>query len=238
MKRIYISFIDGHKFARASTQPPTAHMPPALKKQRAADAARPTASASEAEGGDRAATKRKKRVAFARRVHERGLNILEQAGFKRQSPCEGIGDCWMISIIAGHERRIPINYIKAISPATRKSVLTKLRKDLFMFLTTVAEDSSKGLAVAEIMKVAAWLGVTAPDEATTARQRTAAVLRAIAAKLSPWKEDFHFGANQQLMHAGLAWMQQRNVLDIDAIGISRGECELHVKRTLRLPCFN
>ena len=49
----------------------------------------------------------------------------------------------MISIIAGHERRIPINYIKAISPATRKSVLTKLRKDLFMFLTTVAEDSSK-----------------------------------------------------------------------------------------------
>lgn len=177
-------------------------------------------------------------MAFARRVHERGLNILEQAGFKRQSPCEAIGDCWMISIIAGHERRIPINYIKAISPATRKSVLTKLRKDLFMFLTTVAEDSSKGLAVAEIMKVAAWLGVTAPDEATTARQRTAAVLRAIAAKLSPWKEDFHYGANQQLMHAGLAWMQQRNVLDIDAIGISRGECELHVKRTLRLPCFN
>ena len=31
--------------------------------------------------GRRWGTKKKKRVAFARRVHERGLNILEQAGF-------------------------------------------------------------------------------------------------------------------------------------------------------------
>ena len=94
--------------------------------------------------GRRWGTKKKKRVAFARRVHERGLNILEQAGFKRQSPCEGKGDCWMISIMAGHDARIAIDTIKRFTDARRKSILTKLRSDLFKFLTTVAEDSSLG----------------------------------------------------------------------------------------------
>ena len=187
----------------------------------------------------RPARKKKKRVAFARRVHERGLNILEQAGFKRQSPCEGRGDCWMISIMAGHDARIPINKIERFTDARRKVILTKLRSDLFKFLTTVPEDASKDLTVAEIMKVAAWLGVTdSTVQATTARQRLVHVLPAISSKLSPWKKNFHYGKHQQLMHAGLAWMQNRNVLDIDVIGIAQGECELHVERTLRLPCFN
>ena len=99
----------------------------------------------------------------------------------------------MISIMASHDARIPINKIERFSDARRKGILTKLRSDLFKFLTTVPEDASKGLTVAEIMKVAAWLGVTdSTVQATTARQRLAHVLRAISSKLSSWKKDFHF----------------------------------------------
>ena len=129
-------------------------------------------------------------MAFARRVHDRGLQILQQAGFKRQSPCEAIGDCWMISIMAGHDARIPIDNIQHFPDARRKGILTKTRSDLFKFLTTVPEDASKGLTAAEIKKVAACLGVAdLPREHTT-----------IGARAS--KEVDRVGHTNRLQHPG------------------------------------
>ena len=96
-------------------------MPPALKKQRTAGGAREAASAGSGDKARKRKEKQEKRVAFARRVHDRGLQILQQAGFKRLSPCEAIGDCWMISIMAGHDARIPINKIERFTDARRKN---------------------------------------------------------------------------------------------------------------------
>ena len=104
-----------------------------------------------------------------------------------------------------------------------------------MFLTPVlADDTSKSLSEAEIMKVASVLdrcstsapctrGGThgAPKGRQKLNQKLAGVLRAVKSTLSPWKNAFYFGSHQQLMHAGLAWMQMRNVLDIEVNGNTR-----------------
>ena len=214
-------------------------MPPAAKQRLDASANAAAAKVSEnvKDTGARNHKKMSKAQAgklrneFAQCMYTQGVQFLMQHGLKR-FPCEGVGDCWLISILADVEGGVPREKVARVTAKERETLLTKRRQEVVAYAQRITEQGGiKSKALTE------WLfSYDVPPSFDD--DDPAAAAKLVAAELRDWTVAKHFArasdekSHQQIMHTLTGWYLGRNVLQI-AIHESRARSgdSVHGDRT-------
>ena len=161
----------------------------------------------------------KQRAEFAKRMYTQGVQFLMQHGLKR-FPCEGVGDCWLISILADVDGGVPREKIGRVTAKERETLLTKRRKDVVAYAQRITEKGG-----IESRALTEWLfrhhGAASFEDGDFA-----AAAKLVGAELKDWTVAKHYAKEgdekslQQIMHTLTGWYLGRNVLQI-AIDESR-----------------
>ena len=178
---------------------------------------------------DAKAAKREEHLKLVSLLRKEGLDRLRTCGLK-QEETESKGDCWLISILAGHE--LDSALVPRLSQEQRREKLTPWRQKVSEFAPHI---DTKGLAFSgdelglEYLKQTARLfhvqeSVIESCEMTKSWKKTRDL---IAKKLKPWKNPFYFGTYQEPVHMCMGVMLQKNILEIDEESITMvGACML------------
>ena len=177
---------------------------------------------SVAASGDEAhvSKKQKKKAELTKKLEELrqlGYDQLKSAGLD-QPVTEGIGDCWLISILAHHE--LDPQFIKGLTQNERVLHLNPWRKKVVEFMTSVegkqemhpklygrALDQDTFELFAKML-VGEEIGATTVAQLMDKRKKMLRVL-------TPWQKARHFGVGQQAIHTAMGLMLQCNILEID-----------------------
>jgi hypothetical protein len=165
---------------------------------------------------------RDEHVVQVAQLRKEGMQVLRAAGM-RQLETEGVGDCWLIALLAGHE--LDAGNIQHFSPEQRQALLTPWRLKLIDIAPHVDTKcfilSGEQLGIEYLKKVAMYFGV--PSEVIRACEvakdwkKTRAL---ISRALSPWKKPKHFGKHQEPVHVCMGLILQKNILEIELPSIS------------------
>ena len=117
---------------------------------------------------------------------------------------EGVGDCWLLSIMAGFEVKDP-KLVRKVDDAQRKTICTSRRHAIVEF----AASSKKNGAFRFLCEMCA-LEVDFKDKNSVQTAEGA-----IAARLKDWKKPLHYGRDQEIMHPCAGWYFKRNILVMD-----------------------
>ena len=172
--------------------------------------------------------KRSKMLVAYKEIHAHGYQMLHDAGLVRM-PAEAKGDCWLISIMAGHE--LKLDQVKAISESERKRTLTTHREKLVHFMSNEGRSSSSAsdehpawLNMDELKTVAMLCNIDTKRFPKHKTKFRATLEKKLSEALAPWKFQMHWGKHQVVMHAGTGWMLGCNVLEIYK-ATTIGECK-------------
>ena len=166
-----------------------------------------------------------------RELRERGKKMLLEGGMK-QLPTEGVGDCWLIALLAGSKGFDP-QQLRRFTDQQRKDLLTPWRKRLVDIAPHVDKRcftmSGEPLGIEYLKQFAS--SFTSPDvirkqEATNQWGDRCRVRNEIKKALQPWAEPYHFGKNQQAVHVCMGLILKQNILEFEFHHgkIVMGEC--------------
>ena len=137
------------------------------------------------------------------RMYEYAKAFLQQ-GMERWET-EGVGDCWLLTILAGWELNDPDVVYKV--PQERRGALCTSRRNA---IVNMAADAKKNSAFRLLCEMCG-LTVDFKNPADVRRAESE-----ISKRLADWKKERHYGGgDQNLMHACTGWFLQRNLLNID-----------------------
>ena len=166
---------------------------------------------------------REEHVLQVAQLRKEGMQLLRAAGM-RQPVTEGVGDCWLIALLAGHE--LDAGIIGDFSPEQRKTLLTPWRLKLIDIAPHIDTKcfilSGEQLGIEYLKKIAMYFGV--PSEVIRACEvandwtKTRAL---ISRALSPWKKPKYFGKYQEPVHVCMGLILQKNILEIELPSITR-----------------
>jgi hypothetical protein len=163
------------------------------------------------------------------RLRKRGVQLLKDMGGYVQLETEGLGDCWLISFLAGCE--LDLSLVPKLSEKQRTEHLMPWRERLAEFAPDVDtkgfDKNGVALGIDYLKHVAFHFGVLRTVVERCERMNDWSKTRAeISKKLKPWKKAKHFGTHQQSVHVCMGLMLQKNILEIDLAGhVSTGEGE-------------
>jgi hypothetical protein len=129
------------------------------------------------------------------------------AYFKRSlqtTKTEGVGDCWLLSIMGGFEVKDP-KLVKEVNDAQRRTICTARRLAIVDFAASSKRNGSFRL-LCEMCRIE--VDVKDKDSVKNAEG-------AIAKRLQIWRTAQHYGKDQELMHPCAGWYFRRNILVID-----------------------
>ena len=166
---------------------------------------------------------REEHVLQVAQLRKEGMQVLRAAGMQQQKT-EGVGDCWLIALLAGHE--IDAGIIDDFSPEQRKTLLTPWRLKLFDIAPHIDTKcfmiSGEELGIEYFKKIAMYFSV--PSHVIQACEVTndwTKTHRLISRALTPWKKPKHFGKFQEPVHVCMGLILQKNIMEIDLPSISR-----------------
>ena len=191
---------------------------------------------SDGDSSDDAAEREKRRIAKAaltatRQEHMAEVGQLRSLGMEKmreagmlQRTTEGLGDCWLIAMLAGYE--LDLSLVSGVPAATRKEVLTPWRQQLVDFaphIDTKGFDASGEALGIEYLKMMAVHFDVPKDlvHACDVTKNWKVVRDRITRKLKPWKKARHFGTWQEPVHVCMGLILQKNILEIDLPSITR-----------------
>ena len=129
------------------------------------------------------------------------------AYFKRtlqRTKTEGVGDCWLLSIMGGFEVKDP-KLVKEVNDAQRRTICTARRHAIVEF----AASSKKNGSFRFLCEMCGFeVDFKDADSVKNAEG-------AIAKRLQIWRTARHYGNDQELMHPCAGWYFKRNILVID-----------------------
>ena len=147
-----------------------------------------------------------------------GYEQLKNAGLE-QPKTEGVGDCWLISILANHE--LETQFVQKLTPRERVVHLNPWRMKVVEFMTSVEEGKGEmhpklyGRALDQdtferfaMMLTGESIGATTVDELKSKRKNMLKIL-------TPWKQAKHYGEGQQAIHTAMGLLLKCNILEID-----------------------
>lgn len=163
------------------------------------------------------------------RLRQQGVELLKEMGGYVQPKTEGVGDCWLISLLAGRE--LEMSLVPELSDKDRKEQLMPWRKRLAEFAPDVdtkgLDKNSQALGIDYLKHVAFHFGVSRSVieqcEHTNDWSKTRAL---ISKKLKPWEKAKYFGTHQQAVHVCMGLMLQKNILEIElesSVQVGNGE---------------
>ena len=117
------------------------------KKRKAEDSAAEPAPAGEDQQQNEGTPHKLARNAhlqkFTKQLFDAGHLMLHKAGM-RTTKTEALGDCWLISILAGKE--LPMHLVHTLTDDDRKLRLTVWRKDIVEYATGMTEQAGEASA--------------------------------------------------------------------------------------------
>ena len=143
-------------------------------------------------------------MSFVKRMYEHAKAFLQQ-GMERWET-EGVGDCWLLTIMAGWEVKDPA-LVNAVPDdgQSRQNICTSRRVAIVKF----AADAKKNGAFRLLCEMCGEkVDFKDPNDVKRAQ-------RDISKRLADWKKEKHYGMDQNLMHACAGWFLRRNLLNID-----------------------
>ena len=143
-------------------------------------------------------------MSFVKRMYEHAKAFLQQ-GMERWET-EGVGDCWLLTIMAGWEVKDPA-LVNAVPDdgQSRQNICTSRRVAIVKF----AADAKKNGAFRLLCEMCGEkVDFKDPNDVKRAQ-------RDISKRLADWKKEKHYGMDQNLMHACAGWFVRRNLLNID-----------------------
>lgn len=193
---------------------------PSPSKKAQKNVAKPTSRALAVKPPDTEKELRDKEdLAFTRRSRSYGVVLLDRAALKL-CETEARGDCWLLSLLANHG--LPLTYLKSpdrISRDARVKYITPWRHKLVEFLTNVEgnEDGKELRYGKRIDKelFESFCGMMNVKVTPRDAQYGYRIARhEVYQRLQPWLQPFHYGKDQQAVHAGMGWLLKKNVLEI------------------------
>ena len=162
--------------------------------------------------------KREEHLLLLLHLRLRGVELLKEKGGYVQPKTEGLGDCWLISLLAGCE--LEMSLVPELSDKERKEHLMPWRKRLAEFAPDVDtkgfDKNDKALGIEYLKHVAFHFGIgrelVEQCEHTNNWSKTRAF---ISKKVKPWVKAKHFGADQQAVHVCMGLILQKNILEIE-----------------------
>ena len=123
-------------------------------------------------------------------------------------PTEGVGDCWLISILSDHE--LPREKTGRLTPKERETFCTNRRKAIVEYASRLNKDG-RVLSDVQFDRVCGWCDVPVP--VTTSAKRAAK--KAVMSVLESFMVERHYGHWQEVMHTVTGWYLGRNILEIN-----------------------
>jgi hypothetical protein len=139
---------------------------------------------------------------FSRNMYGTALAQLEE--HLKRMKTEGVGDCWLLSILAGFEVKDP-ELVAGLNPQQREEICTSRRKDIVSWAADWKRNGGFRFLCDQ-------LGITISGDDEAAKKKAS---QEVQERLKPWREAFHYGYNQTEMHAITGWFLERNMLQID-----------------------
>ena len=136
------------------------------------------------------------------RMYEYAKAFLQQ-GMERWET-EGVGDCWLLTILAGWELKDP-DVVYEVPQERRGAICTSRRNAI----VNMAADAKKNSAFRLLCEMCG-LKVDFRNPADVRRAESE-----ISKRLADWKKERHYGHDQNIMHQCTGWFLQRNLLNID-----------------------
>ena len=144
-------------------------------------------------------------MSFVKRMYEHAKEFLGR-GLERWTT-EGVGDCWLLTIMAGWEVKDPA-LVNAVPDdgQSRQNICTSRRVAIVEF----AANAKKNGAFRLLCEMCGEnVNFKDPNDVKRAQ-------RDISKRLADWKTPKHYGGGaQHLMHACAGWFVRRNLLNID-----------------------
>ena len=179
---------------------------------------------------ERKAALRNQHLNVLRELRERGKKMLLEGGMQ-QLRTEGVGDCWLIGLLAGSEG-FDAQQVQRFTDNQRNKLLTPWRKRLVEVAPHVDTKcftmSGEPLGIEVFKQVASsFVSAHAIRKQEEANQwgEECRVRNKMKSLLQPWAQPYHFGKNQQAVHVCMGLILKKNILEIEFRGrIVMGEC--------------
>ena len=130
---------------------------------------------------------RDQQMSWVKRMYEYAKAFLQQ-GMERWET-EGVGDCWLLTILAGWELKVP-DVVYEVPQERRGAICTSRRNAI----VNMAADAKKNSAFRLLCEMC---GLTVDFKNPTDVQRAESE---ISERLADWKKEKHYGMDQNLMH--------------------------------------
>ena len=176
-------------------------------------------AARDAARGQKAAM-RKEHLAMILALRKKGKEMLQNGGMT-QWPTEALGDCWLISLLAGSPG-IDAQQAPRFTDNQRNTLLTSWRETLVEVAphvdTKCFSMSGEALGIEYLKHVASNFMVSNAlidkHSLTGEWGSRCAVRKSIRTAVKPWKEPFWYGKYQQAVHVCTGLILKKNVLEI------------------------
>ena len=145
---------------------------------------------------------REMQTSFTKRMYDYAVAYLQRT--LQRTKTEGVGDCWLLSIMGGFEVKDP-KLVKEVNDAQRKAICTPRRHAIVDF----AASSKKNRSFRFLCELCGF-EVDFKDADSVKKAEGA-----IAKRLEIWRTAQHYGNDQHLMHPCAGWYFRRNILVIN-----------------------
>ena len=137
-------------------------------------------------------------MSFTLRMYDYAVAYFQRT--LQRTKTEGVGDCWLLSIMGGFEVKDP-KLVKEVNDAQRKAICTPRRHAI----VKMAASSKKNRSFRFLCELCG-LEVDFKDADSVKKAEGA-----IAKRLEIWRTAQHYGNDQHLMHPCAGWYFRRSL---------------------------